>query len=74
MTRYSCRICGELLFNTNKYKWRMVTQILVRKCNSNSLPEELESDKHFYYEERVIDINDQLPKYLQGIYGPLYEG
>jgi hypothetical protein len=65
--------CGELLFNTNKYKWRLVSQTLVRKCNSNSLPEALQSDKQFYYEERVVDIADQLPKYLQGIDGPLYE-
>ena len=73
MMRYSCMNCGELLFNTNKYEWRLVSQTLVRKCNSNSLPEALQSDKQFYYEERVVDIADQLPKYLQGIDGPLYE-
>jgi len=72
--RYSCKSCGELLFNTNIYKWRLVSQTLIQKCNANSLPGELESDKHFYYEERVIDIKDNLPKYLQGVDGPLYEG
>jgi hypothetical protein len=62
-----------LLFNTNKYQWRLVSQTLIRKCNANVLPGELASDKHFYYLERVVDINDQLPKYLQGVDGPLYE-
>jgi hypothetical protein len=73
MARYNCSHCGELLFNTNKYQWRLVSQTLIRKCNANVLPGELASDKHFYYQERVVDINDQLPKYLQGVDGPLYE-
>ena len=73
MVRYSCKSCGELMFNTNKYKWRLVSQTLIRKCNSNLLPIELASDKHFYYAERVIDIKDELPKYLQGVDGPLHK-
>ncbi len=73
MKRYSCKSCGALLFNTNVYGWRLVSQALVRKCHAGELPVGLESDKHFYYEERVVDITDPLPKYLQGVDGPLYE-
>ncbi len=73
MIRYSSKSCGEFIFNTNIYKWRLVSQTIIRKCNSNSLPGELESDKHIYYDERIVDIQDNLPKYLQGADGPLYE-
>jgi hypothetical protein len=57
----------------NVYQWRLVSQALIRKCNANVLPKGLESDKHFYYEERVIDIKDPLPKFLQGVYGLLHK-
>ena len=38
-------------------------------------PEEAvgKSDKHFFYEQRVVNVNDDLPKYLRGTDGPLYE-
>jgi hypothetical protein len=65
--------CAPLPLVSLVVKWRLVSQTLIRKCNSNSLPDELESDKHFYYDERVIDIQDNLSKYLQGVDGPLYE-
>ena len=74
MFRYSCRQCGQTMFTTNRYKWRLVSQAVIRKCNADILPQELVSNKHFYYEQRVIDIRDGLPKYLQGIDGPLDEG
>ena len=28
-------------------------------------------DKHIFYSDRVVDIDDDLPKYLQGVDGPL---
>ena len=73
MSRYHCKHCGELMFNTNVYGWRLVSQALLRKCNNHQLPEALKPDKHFFYEERVVDIKDSLPKFLQGVDGPLYE-
>lgn len=62
MTRVFCKRCGETLFNTNAMGWRLVSQLLIRKCNNDELPEELESNAHFYYDRRIVDIDDQLPK------------
>ena len=53
--------------------WRVISQLLISKCNNNETPEDLRSDKHFYYEQRVVDIQDELPKFLRGTDGPLYE-
>lgn len=74
MQKHFCKHCGEVLFNTNSMNWRVVSQLLIAKCNENELPEELASNRHFFYEQRVTNINDKLPKYLRGTDGPLYEG
>lgn len=73
MTRCFCKHCGETIFNTNAMNWRVVSQFLISKCNNNEIPENLRSDKHFFYERRVVDIEDGLPKFLRGTNGPLYE-
>ena len=71
MKRVFCANCGEVLFNTNSMGWRVVSQWLIAKCSDGKLPHELCSDKHFFYEQRVIDIDDELPKFLRGTDGPL---
>ena len=63
MKRIYCSNCGETLYNTNMLNWRVVSQHLIRKCNNDKLPDELQSDGHFFYERRIIDINDDLPKH-----------
>ena len=73
MQKHYCCKCGEVLFNTNVMDWRVVSQLLITKCNDNQLPDELASDKHFFYEQRITDIDDGLPKYLRGTDGPRYE-
>ena len=35
--------------NTNAMGWKLVSQLLIRKCNNNELPEELQANAHFYY-------------------------
>ncbi len=62
MTRVFCRHCGETVYNTNAMGWRLVSQLLIRKCNDDELPAELQSNAHFFYDRRVIDIDDTLPK------------
>ena len=74
MQKHFCRHCGEVLFNTNGMNWRVVSQRLIAKCHGNELPAALASNRHFFYEQRVADINDSLPKYLRGTDGPRYEG
>ena len=62
MTRVFCRHCGETVYNTNAMGWKLVSQLLIRKCNDGDLPDELRSNAHFYYDRRIIDIDDPLPK------------
>jgi len=73
MKRVFCAHCGEVLFNTNSMGWWIVSRWLIAKCNDAVLSPELCSDKHFFYEQRVIDIDDALPKYLRGTDGPRYD-
>ena len=62
MKRFFCTNCGETLFNTNKMDWRVVSQLLIRKCCKNKIPDELSGSKHFFYGKRVVDIDDDLIK------------
>ena len=62
MTRVFCKNCGETVYNTNAMGWRLVSQLLIRKCNNDELPEEFKSNAHFYYDRRIIDIDDQISK------------
>lgn len=62
MTRVFCKHCGEVLYNTNAMGWKLVSQLLISKCNHDQLPEELQSNAHFYYDRRIINIDDQLQK------------
>ena len=63
MTRVFCKRCGETVYNTNAMGWKLVSQLLIRKCNNGELPDELRSNAHFYYDRRIIDIDDHIPKH-----------
>ena len=63
MKRFFCATCGETLFNSNAMDWRIVSQHLIRKCNGGELPQELASESHFFYDRRIVDIEDELPKH-----------
>ncbi len=62
MQRFYCGTCGETLFNSNAMDWRIVSQLLIRKCYDGELPLPLQSQMHFFYGRRIIDIDDSLPK------------
>ena len=62
MTRVFCTNCGELLYNTNALGWKLVSQLLVLKTHGNELPASYQPNAHFYYDRRIVDINDALPK------------
>lgn len=59
--------------NTNRFDFRILPQALIREHHDDQLPAELQSDKHLSCAQRVVDIDDTLPKYHKGIDGPLYE-
>ncbi|AOS95736.1 Glutathione-dependent formaldehyde-activating enzyme [Microbulbifer aggregans] len=62
MKRFFCQNCGETVFNSNAMDWRIVSQLLVRRQNQGILPDELASKSHFHYGQRIVDIDDELPK------------
>ena len=62
MRRFYCRNCGETLFNSNAKDWRVVSQLLIRKCYGGELPEPLRAKSHFFYASRIVDIDDELLK------------
>ena len=63
-----------MLFNTNGLNLRVVSQLLISKCNGQVLPSGLYSDKHFFYEQWVVSIENSLSRYMHGTDGPLYGG
>lgn len=74
MKKYFCSHCGEVLFNTNCVDWRVVPQLLIAKSHDDQLPEELTSTAHIFYEQRVVDVSDDLPKHMRGFSSALFEG
>ena len=62
MTRVFCGDCGEVLSHTNAMGWKLVSQILVLKTNGYTLPESYQPNGHFFYDRRIVDIDDALPK------------
>jgi hypothetical protein len=42
--------------------WKLVSQILVLKTNGYALPESYKPNGHFFYDRRIVDIDDALPK------------
>jgi len=73
MKKYFCRHCGEVLFNTNSAALRVVPQWLIAKNHHNRLPRELTASAHIFYEQRIVDVSDKLPKHLRGFSSPLIE-
>ncbi len=49
MKRMFCSRCGETLFNSNNMEWRVVSQLIIRKCYNNGLPEMPSSNNHFFF-------------------------
>lgn len=62
MQRIFCKHCGEVLYNTNAMGWKLISQHLFKKCHNDQLPSGFEANAHFFYDRRVIDIADNLPK------------
>jgi hypothetical protein len=60
MTRIFCRHCGETRYNTNAMGWQLLSKLLIRKCNEDTLPAEFQTNAHVYYDRRIVDIDDQL--------------
>ena len=62
MKRIFCKHCGDVLYNTNAMGWKIVSQLMFRKCNGPEFPDGFASNAHFFYDRRIVDVDDVLPK------------
>ena len=62
MKRVFCKHCGDVVYNTNAMGWKLVSQLMYKKSNNDQLPQGFQSNAHFFYDRRVVDIDDSLPK------------
>lgn len=61
MRKVFCGRCGEVLYNTNRMDWRVVSQHLLAK-SLGELPEALMPLSHFHYASSIVDVADSLVK------------
>ena len=61
MKKVFCGKCGEVLYNTNKMDWRVISQHFLKK-SLGEVPEDLQSLSHFHYANRIVEVDDDLPK------------
>ncbi|WP_217590188.1 GFA family protein [Burkholderia sp. GbtcB21] len=70
MSRTWCVSCGEIVSGTNRFGMRVVPNSLTARAHGGQLPDDLQPTMHLFYRQRVIDVIDALPKYLDGWDGP----
>ena len=63
MKKYYCSECGDIIYNSNAMDWRVFSQLIIGKYYGGNLPKELHSESHFFYDRRIIDVDDDLPKH-----------
>lgn len=73
MSRAFCPACGETMFGTNRLNMRVVPNSLLARAHGGTLPADRQPTMHLFYRHRVIDVNDALPKYLDGWDGPVLQ-
>lgn len=72
MTRRFCPECGETLHGTNRLDMCVVPNAMLARVHDATLPVSLKPTMHLFYRHRVVDVQDDLPKYLDGWDGPRY--
>jgi len=63
MRRFGCARCGTLLYARHRPGMPVIEHARFRVANDGELPRALMPARHLFYAERVIDIDDELPKY-----------
>ncbi|MFM0213023.1 GFA family protein [Paraburkholderia sediminicola] len=74
LSRAFCPRCGDTVFGTNRFGMRVLPNSFVARATGGELPEEMRATMHLFYRHRTIDIQDELPKYLDGWDGQIYDG
>ncbi|EON14351.1 GFA family protein [Pandoraea sp. SD6-2] len=72
LSRRFCAACGETLHGTNRLEMYVVPNARLARAHDTRLPADLQPTMHLFYRHRVLDVQDDLPKYLDGWDGPLY--
>lgn len=70
LSRTFCAACGETVFGTNRLGMRVVPNAIVARATGGELPDALRPTMHLFYRQRIVDVRDELPKYLDGWDGP----
>lgn len=70
MSRTWCAACGEIVFGTNRLGMRVVPNSVTARAHGGQLPAAWQPTMHLFYRQRVIDVVDALPKFLDGWDGP----
>ncbi|NMT33315.1 aldehyde-activating protein [Stenotrophomonas maltophilia] len=68
-----CTSCGEVVFGTNRLGMRVVPNAMLARAAREGLDVAVAPTMHLYYRQRVIEVLDELPKYLDGWDGPTYQ-
>ena len=70
MQKFFCLNCGETLFGTNRLGMAVIGTPLIERAFGAQLPAEFWPTFHLFYAQRVLEVEDALPKYLEGRNGP----
>lgn len=72
MSSKFCASCGTTVLGTNRLDLVVIRTSLIAKGMGGVLPDGLAPEFHLFYAHRGVDIDDGLPKYLEGWDGPLF--
>ncbi len=67
-----CAVCGEVVFGTDRLGMHVVPNAMLHRISGEGSYSSWAPTMHLFYRQRVVDVVDDLPKYLDGWDGPLY--
>lgn len=66
MWRYHCSNCGRLMHGRNRHGHIVIPNERFRESMEGALSPAIEPAEHFHYDQRLLDIADELPRHTQG--------
>ncbi|MBL0162590.1 MAG: GFA family protein [Xanthomonadales bacterium] len=72
MQRHFCLVCGDVVCSTNGLGLKSIPNQLIAANHAGNMPERYRPTVHLHYSSRLMDVHDELPKYLERPGGPLY--
>jgi hypothetical protein len=62
------------MYGVNRLGFTVIQTALFAKAAGGLLPDELSPKFHLFYADRVLNVDDELPKYLEGRNGAVFSG